>query len=100
MMKIRRRAVILPQILARPSAKPHLLRLCWVRGRFPVVIKGARSQHVLRRQRQRVDPVPVPLQRSHQLALLRHKHTNVSQSMWQSQRVAIGAAGALAGPIT
>lgn len=53
-----------------------------------MVVKGARSQHVLRGQRQRVDPVPVPLQRSHQLALLRHKHTDVSQSMWQSQHVA------------
>jgi hypothetical protein len=42
------------------------------------VVEGASAQHVLRRQRQRVDPVPVPLERPHQLALLRAARPQVA----------------------
>ena len=41
------------------------------------VVEGARPQSVLRRERQRVDPVPMPLEAAYELALLHrqcHKH--------------------------
>ena len=39
-------------------------------GSLAMVVKGACAQDVLRGKRQRVDPVPMPLQHPHQVAIL------------------------------